>query len=83
MIQSFGDLSGIEFLAKIGVEKDRDRPGNAGRNVIAAVIGPEHPQYASIMGGARPDRLSALVTGYAGLQVAAGPHTGPAPFWAR
>ena len=90
MIQSLGDLSGIEFLAKIGVEKDKDRPGEAGRNVIAAAIGPEHPQYAAIMGGARPARSSAPAPGNTGLQVAASPHagaaaqtSGAAPFWAR
>jgi hypothetical protein len=90
MIQSLGDLSGIEFLAKIGVEMDKDKPGDAGRNVIAAAIGPENPQYATIMGGTRQAQPAAPATGNAGLQVATSPHAGAAaptggaaPFWAR
>jgi hypothetical protein len=51
-IRGYGDLNGIEFLARIGVEKDKNDPRDEGRNVIAAAIGPEHADYARLMGGA-------------------------------
>ncbi len=85
MIRSLGDLNGLDFVAKVGVEKDRNNPDDAGRNVIKAAIGPEHGQYAAVMGPAPS----------AGKAVSAPPQTPPAqsthqapsaggaPFWAR
>jgi hypothetical protein len=85
MIRSLGDLNGLDFVAKVGVEKDRNNPDDAGRNVIKAAIGPEHAQYAAVMGAAPS----------AGIAVTAPPQTPPAqsaspapsssgaPFWAR
>lgn len=85
MIRSLGDLNGLDFVAKVGVEKDRNNPDDAGRNVIKAAIGPEHAQYAAVMGAAPS----------AGKAVSAPPQTPPAqsthqapsaggaPFWAR
>lgn len=85
MIHSLGDLNGLDFVAKVGVEKDRNNPDDAGRNVIKAAIGPEHAQYAAVMGTAPS----------AGKAVSAPPQTPPAqsahqapsaggaPFWAR
>jgi hypothetical protein len=85
MIRSLGDLNGLDFVAKIGVEKDRNNPDDAGRNVIKAAIGPEHAQYATVMGTAPS----------AGMAVPPAPQTPPAPsapaapsasgapFWAR
>ncbi|MBC7152818.1 MAG: hypothetical protein H5U22_25940 [Rhizobium sp.] len=85
MIRSLGDLNGLDFVAKIGVEKDRNNPDDAGRNVIKAAIGPEHAQYATVMGAAPS----------AGMAVPPAPQTPPAPsapaapsasgapFWAR
>ena len=51
-IQGFADLDGIEFIARIDVEKDQ-RSGED-RNVIRAVIEPNHKDYALLMGGASP-----------------------------
>ncbi|TQF78666.1 hypothetical protein FK498_08710, partial [Elioraea sp. Yellowstone] len=51
-IRGYGDLNGMEFLARIGVEKDKADPRDEGRNVVAAAIGPEHADYARLMGGA-------------------------------
>ncbi len=68
IIHSLGDLNGLDFVAKIGVEKDRDNPDDAGRNVIKAAIGPEHAQYATVMGAAPP----------AGMTVPPAPQTPPA-----
>lgn len=85
MIRSLGDLNGLDFVAKVGVEKDRNNPDDAGRNVIKAAIGPEHAQYATVMGAAPS----------AGMAVPPAPQTPPAPsapaapsasgapFWAR
>jgi hypothetical protein len=47
-IQCFADLDGIEFAARIDVEKDQ-RSGED-RNVIRTVIQPDHPEYAALMG---------------------------------
>ena len=51
-IRGYGDLNGMEFLARVGVEKDKSNPRDEGRNVLAAAIGPEHPDYARLMGDA-------------------------------
>jgi hypothetical protein len=45
-IRSFGDLDGVEFAARIGIEKDgRDEH----RNTIRLVIEPDHQDYAQLM----------------------------------
>lgn len=95
MIRSLGELSGVDFVAKIGIEKNRDEPEDAGRNVIKAAIGPEHKQYQEIMGyvpaGTAPASASPAATApapggavlddpYAGSNT---PTSGGAPFWAR
>lgn len=46
MIRGFADLDGIEFIAKIEVEK-----GDRERNVIQKAIDPEHSEYAALMHG--------------------------------
>ncbi|WP_299627626.1 hypothetical protein [uncultured Tateyamaria sp.] len=88
MIRSLGDLSGIDFVAKIGVEKDRDNPEDAGRNVIKAAICPDNGQYLTVMGSAPmqttaasvPPANSGAVAEQPGSPV---PASGGAPFWAR
>ncbi len=46
-INSFADLDGIEFIARVDVEKD-----NKGdeRNVVKIAIEPDHKDYAALMG---------------------------------
>ena len=88
MIRSLGDLSGIDFVAKIGVEKDRDNPDDAGRNVIKAAIGPDNGQYLTMMGSAPMPTTAASVppanSGAVAEQPGApAPASGAAPFWAR
>jgi hypothetical protein len=46
-INSFADLDGIEFLARVDVEKDGK---GEDRNVIKVAIEPGHPEYAKWMG---------------------------------
>jgi len=56
-ISGFGDLDGLEFVARIDVEKD-----NKGeyRNTIKQVIEPDHKDYARLM-GVPPKAGTALV----------------------
>ncbi len=46
-IASFAALDGIEFVARIDVEKDSK---GENRNVIKLAIEPDHPDYAGLMG---------------------------------
>lgn len=46
-IQGFGDLEGLEFVARFDIEKN-DRGED--KNTIKAVIEPDHKDYAAIMG---------------------------------
>ena len=48
-IASFAALDGIEFVARIDVEKDSK---NENRNVIKLAIEPDHKDYAALMGSA-------------------------------
>ncbi|KDB03153.1 hypothetical protein U879_13455, partial [Defluviimonas sp. 20V17] len=77
-IRSLGDLNGLDFVAKVGVEKDRNNPDDAGRNVIKAAIGPEHAQYASVMGAVPPAPQTPPAQ-----SAPAAPSASGAPFWAR
>ncbi|WP_198368784.1 hypothetical protein [Roseomonas rosulenta] len=76
-IRGYGDLNGLEFVAKIGIEKDKADPRDEGRNVIAAAIGPEHADYLRLMGNppamAQPTLLQAS---------SAATPAGTAPSWA-
>ncbi len=45
-IRGFGDLDGIEFAARIGIEKDGK---GEDRNVIRLVIEPDHRDYVDLM----------------------------------
>ena len=89
-IRSLGDLNSLEFVAKIGIEKDRDNPDDTGRNVIKAAIGPENSQYAELMGGVPMRTGSTSPAASFGGGVVADPYAGSsaptdggAPFWAR
>jgi hypothetical protein len=90
MIRSLGDLSGLEFVAKIGIERDKDRPDDTGRNVIKAAVAPDHAEYAGLMGRApQPPQQAAppspaMQPGEAGGGGQPGAQSsGSAPFWAR
>lgn len=47
-IQGFVDLDGLEFIARIDIE--RDQRSGEDRNVVRTVIQPDHPQYSALMG---------------------------------
>jgi hypothetical protein len=46
-IQGFDELDGLEFLARVGIEKD---DMGQDRNVVKIAIEPDHPEYAKRMG---------------------------------
>lgn len=46
-IQGFHDLDGLEFLARVEIEKDAR---GEDKNVVKVAIEPDHPQYAALMG---------------------------------
>jgi len=47
-IRDFSELDGIEFLAKVEIEKDAK---GEDRNILGQVIEPDHKDYAAHMGG--------------------------------
>lgn len=46
-IQGFDELDGLEFLARVSIEKD---DAGQDRNVIKVAVEPDHPDYAKYMG---------------------------------
>ena len=46
-IEGFHELDGIEFLARVDVEKDAN---GENRNVVKLAVEPDHKDYASLMG---------------------------------
>ena len=46
-IQGLADLDGLEFLARVDVEKDSK---GLDRNVVKVAVEPDHPDYAKLMG---------------------------------
>ncbi len=65
-IQGFHELDGVEFLARVDVEKDAK---GLDRNVVKLAIEPDHKDYAALMGSA--PRVSA--------QAPASPPSYPSP----
>ena len=47
-IAAFGDLDGLEFAARIDIEKDAK--GGGDKNTIKSAIEPDHKDYALVMG---------------------------------
>lgn len=87
MIRSLGELSGLEFVARIGIERDKDRPDEPGRNVIKAAISAAHGDYARVM-GRMPQPTLGLGEGTPRMAEpnygqAAPASNSSAPFWAR
>jgi hypothetical protein len=46
-INGFADLDGIEFLARVDVERDAK---GENRNVVKLAVEPDHKDYAALMG---------------------------------
>lgn len=50
-IEGFHELDGLEFIARVDVEKDsRDQD----RNIVKYAVEPDHPEYARLRGTAAP-----------------------------
>jgi hypothetical protein len=69
-ISGFKDLDGLEFLGR--VDWDKDQNGND-KHVVKTTIGPDHKDYAALMGNAGP---VAAATPQASAQA---PSRGPVP----
>ena len=89
MIRSLGELSGLEFVGRIGIERDKDKPEDSGRNVIKAAIGADHAEYARLMGSVPQPPQQGQFTASGpqladnGMGQSGAPSSGSAPFWAR
>ncbi|MCB1339431.1 MAG: hypothetical protein KDK10_18905 [Maritimibacter sp.] len=87
MIRSLGELSGLEFVARIGIERDKDKAEDSGRNAIKAALGPDNADYARVMGRVPQPGLG-IGTGAPRLAEPGHGQSAPAanpaaPFWAR
>lgn len=72
-IQGFHELDGLEFLARVDIEKDGK---GQDRNVVKVAVEPDHPDYAKLMGV--PTKASG--GGSSGALAQAAPaHQAPAP----
>ena len=83
-IQGLGDLDGLEFLARVDVEKDTR---GEDRNVIKVAIEPNHPEYAKWTGRApqsppSPAPAPAATPSAPATSAAHAPVTGK-PTWAQ
>lgn len=72
MIQHLGEIDGLEFVARIGVEKDQN---GEDRNTIKAAIPKDHKDYAKLNGPA-PVAAFAPATGAAWAAPQPAPATG-------
>jgi hypothetical protein len=87
-IAGLDELNGLEFVAKIGIDRDRNNPDDAGRNVIVAALGPDHAEYARLMGQMSAP-IAAPTPAYVPPPAAdmrpanAHPSASNAPYWAR
>lgn len=78
-IQSFQELDGIEFLARVDVEKDAK---GEDRNVVKLAIEPDHKDYAAIMGMA-PRAVAGASYPAPAPQAAPRPTPSGKPVWAQ
>jgi hypothetical protein len=81
-IRDFSELDGIEFLAKVEIEKDAK---GEDRNVLGQVIEPDHKDYAAHMGSMTRSNAAATPAAYSPPAVAtpARPPVAGKPAWAQ
>lgn len=80
-INGFAELDGIEFIAKVDVEKDAK---GEDRNVVKMAIEPDHKEYASIKSSIQSSTSAPILA--APIPAQARPATAPAtgkPSWAQ
>lgn len=73
-ISGFGDLDGLEFIARIDVGTDSNGDD---KNDIRTAVTPDHREYAALMGSA------AAPPAAASPQLPAAPASGGRPLWAQ
>ena len=73
-IQGFHELDGLEFLARVDIEKDAK---GQDRNVVKLAVEPDHPEYARLMGV--PSKTTSGSGGSGAPAQAAPVHAMPAP----
>jgi len=73
-IQGFHELDGLEFLARVDIEKDGK---GQDRNVVKLAVEPDHPDYAKLMGV--PPKTTGGGASGAPAQAAAPSYQAPAP----
>lgn len=81
-IQGFRDLDGLEFLARVDIEKDAK---GQDRNVVKLAVEPDHPDYAKWMGRAPQPQSGATPAPTANPSASATPSRPPMagkPIWA-
>ena len=71
-IQGFHELDGLEFLARVDIEKDGK---GQDRNVVKVAVEPDHPDYAKLMGV--PPKTTGGGTSGAPAQAAASAYQAP------
>ena len=71
-INGFGDLDGLEFIARIDVGQDTNGDD---KNEIRAAVTPDHREYAGLMGAVAPQSPAASLHSLAPQQPAASPQT--------
>jgi hypothetical protein len=80
-IKGFADLDGVEFVARIDVEKDQNGDD---KNVIKVAIQPDHKEYAALMGQPMRPPVHAPSTLIAGTPPASpSPVIPTRPAWAQ
>jgi hypothetical protein len=80
-IQGFHELDGLEFLARVDLEKDGK---GQDRNVVKVAVEPDHPDYAKLMGV--PPKASGAPAQAAPAYQASAPQRAPVtgkPSWAQ
>lgn len=78
-IASFADLDGIEFIARVDVEKDGK---GEDRNVVKIAIEPDHKDYAALRSGNSGTTMQAPAAPATPARAAQPPVTGK-PSWAQ
>jgi len=78
-ITSFADLDGIEFIARVDVEKDGK---GEDRNVVKIAIEPDHKDYAALRSG-NSSALTQVPAAPATPARAAQPPVAGKPSWAQ
>jgi len=88
-INGFGDLDGVEFIARIDIGQDTN---GEDKNEIRAAVTPDHRDYAALMGTVAPQLAATPAQGHTpqqpttashSVQPASAPGVAGRPSWAQ